>query len=73
MITGINESKTLKKDISCECKYEFDGAQCKSNQWWNNNKCRCECKKIHTCKKDYIWNSAKRISENGKYLASMIQ
>ena len=25
MITGINESKTSKKDISCECKCNFDG------------------------------------------------
>ena len=24
-ITGINESKTLTKHISCECKYRFDG------------------------------------------------
>ena len=23
MITGINESKTLRKDISCECKFRF--------------------------------------------------
>ena len=25
MVTGINESKTLTKDISCECKCKFDG------------------------------------------------
>ena len=24
MITGINESETLTKDISCECKCRFD-------------------------------------------------
>ena len=24
MITGINESKTLTKHISCKCKYGFD-------------------------------------------------
>ena len=45
MITGINESKTLRKHISCECKCNFDGTKCKSNQWWNNDKCRRECKK----------------------------
>ena len=28
------------------------------DQWWNNNKCRCECKKCHECEKDYIWNLA---------------
>ena len=29
MIKGINESKTLTKHISCECKCKFDGAKCK--------------------------------------------
>ena len=33
MITGINESKTLIKHLSCECKCKFDGTKCKSNQW----------------------------------------
>ena len=30
MITGINESKTLAKRISCECKCKFDETKCKS-------------------------------------------
>ena len=51
MINGINESKTLAKHISCECKCKFDGRKCNSNQWWNNDKCRCECKKIMYVKK----------------------
>ena len=38
MITGINESKTLTKDTTCEYKGKFDGRKCNSNQWWNNNK-----------------------------------
>ena len=54
MITGINESKTLIKHISCECKCKFDGTKRKSNQGWNNDKCRCECKKHHICEKDYF-------------------
>ena len=33
IITGINESKTLTKYISCECKCKFDGTKCNSNQW----------------------------------------
>ena len=28
MITGINESKTLMKLISCKCKCRFDGKKC---------------------------------------------
>ena len=43
MILGINESRTLTKDISCECKCRFDRTKCNSSQWWNNNKCRREC------------------------------
>ena len=47
MITGINESKTLTKHISCERKFKFDGRKCNSSQWWNDDKCWCECKKYH--------------------------
>ena len=72
MITVINESEILRKHISCECKCKFDGTLCKSNHWWNNDKCRCECKKIHVCEKDYIWNPATVNCENGKYLASIM-
>ena len=32
MITGINESKTLAKHTSSECKCKFDGRKCHSNQ-----------------------------------------
>ena len=39
MITGINESKTLTKHIQCESKCIFDGKNCNSNQWRNNDKC----------------------------------
>ena len=45
MITGINEPKTLTKHISCKYKCKFDGRNCNSDQWWNNNKCWCQCKK----------------------------
>ena len=39
MITGINESKTLSKHISCECKCKFDVRICNPGQWWYKNKC----------------------------------
>ena len=32
MMTGINESKTLTKYISCECKRKLDGTKYDSNQ-----------------------------------------
>ena len=52
MITGINESKTLKKHISCYCKCRFNGRKCNSDQWWNSDKYQCECKHRHVCEKD---------------------
>ena len=54
MITGKNESKMLTKDISCDCECRFDEKECNSDKWRNNNKCLCECKKLHVCEKDYI-------------------
>ena len=72
MITGIDESKTLSKHTLCECNCKFDKTKCNSNQWWNNDKCRFECKKHHICEKDYVWNHTKCNCENGKYLASIM-
>ena len=43
-----------------------------SDQQWNSGKCRCECNKHNICEKDYIWNPATCTSENGKYLASIM-
>ena len=72
MITGINESKTLTKDISCKCKHKSDGAKYNSNQFWKNDKCPCECKKTHVYEKVYVWNPATCNCKNGKYLASIM-
>ena len=69
MITVMNELKTLTKHALCECKCKLDGTKCNSNQRWNNDKCRCECKKHHIYEKEYVWNPSTCISENGKYLA----
>ena len=59
MITGVKESKTLIKHISCNCRCKFNGRMCNSKQKWNNDKCWCECKKpikYILSKKDYVWN-----------------
>ena len=71
MITGINKSKTLTKYILCKCKCKFDERICNLSQWWNNDKCRCECKKHHICEKDYIWNPSTCFCKNEKYLESI--
>ena len=46
--------------------------KCNSDQWWNNNKWQCECKKRHICEKHYIWNPDTCSCENGKYLANIM-
>ena len=72
IFTGINEWKTLTKHISCARMCKFNGRKCKSDQWWNSDKCRCEFKKWHLCEKDYFWNPSSCNCENGKYLASIM-
>ena len=72
MITGINESKILKKHLSCKCKCKPDGRKCNSNQKWNSNKCRCECEKHNVSVKKYIWNPITCSFKNDKYLANIM-
>ena len=72
MITGMNESKILIKNISCECKCKFDGTKYKSNQFLNKIKCWCECNNHYIYEKYYVWNPATCNCENGKYLASIM-
>ena len=72
MITGINEWKTLTKQISCACKYTFDGIKCNINHWWNSDKCRRKCKKHNICQNYYIWNPPTCSSEHRKFLSSIM-
>ena len=71
MITGINESKTLTKHISCNCECKFGGSKCNSNQKCNNGKCQYECINYQTCIENYSWNPNTYICENGKYSGSI--
>ena len=37
----------------------LDGIVCNNKQYWNKDKCRCECKKLvdkGVCDKGFIWN-----------------
>ena len=57
--------------MSCKCNFKFDRRKCTSDQRWNNNKRKCECKKHHICGKDCHWNPSTSSCENEKYLASI--
>ena len=43
LIARRNESETLARHTSCDCKCKFDGRKCNSNQKWNKNKYQCGC------------------------------
>ena len=42
-MAGINESKSVVKHVSCNCKCRFNGIKYNSKQKWNNEQCQCEC------------------------------
>ena len=65
MVTGMN---VLKMNVNCK----FDRRKCNSDQWWNNDDCRCECKKHHVWEKDYVWNPATCSCGNRKYAVSIM-
>ena len=76
----INEPKQLKNHISSDCKCEFDGRKCNSNQKWNEGLCWCECKnsiKYYACKKDWnvwkknVWDPTTYACEITKHLKSI--
>ena len=71
MITDKNEAKTMKNQISCDCKCKFNSTTCNSNQKTNNKTCKCECKGYNKCEKDFNWNSNTCICENSKFLKSI--
>ena len=71
-ITRINESKTLTKHTSCKCKVKFDGTKYNLDQWCNDDKCQCECKKHYIYEKDYVSSLCTCIFENRKYLVSLM-
>ena len=70
-MTRINEAKVLRKHILYDWKYKFYSKKCNSKQKWNNDKCRCECKKCHVCKKNFIRNPSTLTCKIGAYLKSI--
>ena len=46
IITGIDESRTLTKHVSCQCKCKFDGRRYNLNYWQNNENANVSVKNI---------------------------
>ena len=58
--------------MSCEYKCRFDVRKCNWDQWWNNNKCRYECKKRHVCENDMFGILLLCNCKNVKYLVGIM-
>ena len=71
MTAGINESKTLTKHLSYECKYRFDGKNVIEINVGITINANMGIKNIYATK-SYVWNPATCNCENGKYLASIM-
>ena len=71
MITGINESKTLTKCLSCELTVDLMEKNVIQINGGITINVDVSVKKIMYVKK-IVWNCATCISENGKYLASIM-
>ena len=54
-----NETWHIKWHEKCKYICRLDGIICNSKQRWNEDKCRCKCKKLidkGVCEKGYIWS-----------------
>ena len=65
-MSGINETRYIEWYEACKCKCRFNISVCNNKQLWNDDKCRCEYKKlidIGVCDKGFIWNLSNRECE----------
>ena len=46
LMSRANEARHIKWHEKCKCKCRLDASVCNNEQRWNNDKYRCECKKL---------------------------
>ena len=54
-----NETRNIEWHERCKSKCILDASVCNKKQWWNNDKCRYECKELigkGMCDEGFIWN-----------------
>ena len=78
LLARIIETRKIVWHETCKCVCRLTSAICNDRQEWNENKCRCECKKDLVSKlvfdKGYVWNPSTcscecdRYRETGQYL-----
>ena len=62
LVSGTNETSRIEWHETCKCKCRFNSSVCNNKQRWNDDKCRCEGKKLidkidkGICDKGFVWN-----------------
>ena len=46
LMSRINETRHISWHESCTCKCSLDASVCNDKQRWNNEKCKCEYKRL---------------------------
>ena len=59
LMSWTNETRYIewRKAFSCKCR--LDPSVCNDKQYWNNDKCKRECKELvdkGNCDSGFIWN-----------------
>ena len=47
LMSRTNETRYIKLHKTCKCKCRLDASICNNKQRWNDDKFRCECKRIN--------------------------
>ena len=58
LMSGTNKTRRIEWHETCKFKCRSNSSVC-SNERWNDDKCRCECKELidkGVCDKGFIWN-----------------
>ena len=59
LMSRTNEKRHIEWHETCKCKCRLETSVCNNKKRWNDNKCRCECKKLidkEMRDKGFIWN-----------------
>ena len=59
LVSGTNETRRIEWHETCKCKCRFNSSVCNNKQCCNDDKCRCEYKRLidkGVCDKGVIWN-----------------
>ena len=59
LMSGTNETRHIEWHKTFKSKFRLDASVCNNKPRWNEDKCKCECKKLidqGMCDKTFIWN-----------------